>query len=201
MFPPVTVGGRIGPNAILQTIQVLDRAEGYNLRNAVLLQAGVAVPPPDVGMLPEADCAAVHHALRSLLPSRANALLRESGLATGDYILRHRIPRAAKVALRLLPRDIAARILARAIARHAWTFAGSGSFNVSRLQPLEFTVTGNPLIKGAIADHPMCHWHAAVFERLFASLVWPEVRVTETACAASGAACCHFQLHPAPPAA
>lgn len=198
MRPTLAETARIGPNAILQTIQVLDRTVGCDLRNVVMLQAGVVVPQPDVGMLPEADCAAVHDALRLLLPARAEALLRASGLATGDYILRHRIPQAAQTALRLLPRRVAARLLSRAIARHAWTFAGSGTFAVSGTDPLEFTVTGNPLIKGTSADRPMCHWHAAVFERLFARLLWPDASVTETACAATGAASCRFHVQPMP---
>lgn len=186
----------LGPNAILQTIEVLDKNVGRNLRTVVLLQAGVEVPPPNAGMLPETDCAAVHDALRTLLPARAEGLLHDSGLATGDYLLRHRIPGAAKAALRLLPRPLAARVLARAIARNAWTFAGSGGFEVTGTDPLTFKVTGNPLVKGARADRPICHWHAAVFERLFTQLVWPNARVIETACAASGASCCCFEVHP-----
>jgi divinyl protochlorophyllide a 8-vinyl-reductase len=186
----------IGPNAILQTLGVLDRVEGSALRGAVMAQAGVAVPPADSGMLPEEDCAAVHHALRSLLPSRADALLHASGLATGDYILRHRIPRAAQTLLRLVPGAWGAPILARAIARHAWTFAGSGQFRVASTRPLVFELSDNPLIKGAHADLPMCHWHTGVFERLFSRLIWPEVRVTETDCAATGGLSCRFEILP-----
>ena len=187
---------RIGPNAITQTITILDRHVGRVFRDQVMDMASVAVPPPDAGMLPEADCAAVHRAVRLLLPDRAEALLRLSGLATGDYILRHRIPGLVQSLLRLLPGPLAAPVLAGAISRHAWTFAGSGAFGVVSRHPLTFELCANPLIAGEHADHPMCHWHAAVFERLFARLVWPDVRVTEVSCAATGAASCRFCVLP-----
>jgi divinyl protochlorophyllide a 8-vinyl-reductase len=187
---------RIGPNAILQTIAILDQHAGRAVRDQVMEQAGVAVPPPSAGMLPEADCAAVHRALRVALPERADGLLRLSGLATGDYILRHRIPAVVQQVLRRLPAPLAARILARAVTRHAWTFAGSGAFRVAGWRPLRFELRHNPLIRGEVAAQPMCHWHVAVFERLFQRLVWPEVQVTETECAAMGAGACVFTLRP-----
>ena len=188
-------GARIGPNAILQTLAVLDREEeGASAR--VMAAAGVAVPPPTSGMLPEADCAAVHRALRATLPDRAAALLRLSGLATGDYILRHRIPPVAQRLLRLLPVRLAVPILARAVARHAWTFAGSGAFRVVSTQPLVFALAANPMIAGEAAVAPICHWHAAVFERLFSRLIWPGAQVVEECCAATGAAECRFRVVP-----
>ncbi|MCU0802464.1 MAG: hypothetical protein MUD11_11940 [Rhodobacteraceae bacterium] len=110
------------------------------------------------------------------MPARADALLAAAGLAVGDYILAHRIPPLAQRVLRLLPAALSARLLARAIARHAWTFAGS-------------------LLPGA-CDHPACHWHAAVFARLYQRLVWPDAAVTETHCAARGDATCRFVIVP-----
>lgn len=193
---PAASDARIGPNAILQTLAVLDRYEGRATRDLVMELAGVAVPPPDAGMLPEGDCAAVHRALRRALPDRADGLLRLSGLATGDYILRHRIPRAVQVVLRLLPGPVAARILAKAITRHSWTFAGSGSFRVAGWKLLTFEVRHNPLIVGEAAKTPMCHWHAAVFERLFSRLIWRSVVVAEVECEASGGRACRFEVHP-----
>lgn len=193
---PVHGGAKIGPNAILQTVGVLDRCEGRLARDQVMTLAGVALPPPDSGMVPEEDCAAVHRALRKVLPDRADGLLRLSGLATGEYILRHRIPRPVQWLLRLLPAPLAARILSRAITRHAWTFAGSGAFRVVGWHPLTFELCHNPLVAGEVAGHPMCHWHAAVFERLFARLVWRDVEVVEVACETAGGRACTFQVYP-----
>lgn len=188
-------GGRIGPNAILQLLAVLDAQGQGALAADVLETAGVARPPPDAAMLPQGDCSATHQALRRLAPDQAEDILRAAGLATGDYILAHRIPRAAQAVLRVLPRRLAARVLAQAIAKHAWTFAGTGVFVIAGHAPLTFTITANPLA-GHRADHMQCVWHAAVFERLFSRLVWRGVQVRETQCCACGDAACRFELIP-----
>jgi divinyl protochlorophyllide a 8-vinyl-reductase len=187
---------RIGPNAITQLVAVLDRREGRAFRDRVMAAAGVAVPDAALGMIPQAEAAAVHLALRRAAPERAEGLLRLAGLATGSYILRHRIPRAAQWAIRALPAPLGARVLAGAIARHSRTFAGSGAFRITGWHPLTFEVAGNPLVAGQRADHPLCHWHAAVFERLFARLVWRACVVREVACCGAGDAVCRFEVLP-----
>ncbi|MGY6536073.1 MAG: bacteriochlorophyll 4-vinyl reductase [Pararhodobacter sp.] len=186
---------RIGPNAVLQHLPVLDATIGDRLRHALLHRAGVSVPPADTGMLPEDQVARLHLAVRLYLPDRAAAIQRAAGLATGDYILANRIPRAVQGLIRAMPAPLGARVLSAAITRHAWTFAGSGQFAVVARRPLCLEIAGNPLAQGP-ASGPVCHWHAAVFERLFAALVWPGVRVLETACCATGAPACRFELHP-----
>lgn len=195
--PGAAGDARIGPNAILQLVAVLDR-EGPGSGAAFLRAAHVTLPPA-TAMAPEADCRAAHLALRRLRPD-APALLHAAGLATGDYILAHRIPGPAQRLIRALPRTFAARLLSAAIARHAWTFTGSGRFRIAARRPLTFEIAGNPLCPDE-ADGPACQWHAAVFERLFARLVWPDVSVTETACAAVAGDCCRFVLHPSGSAA
>lgn len=196
-FVPVPAAeARIGPNAITQLVAVLDRVEGRGFRDQVMAAAGVAVPDPSLGMIPQADAAAVHLALRMAVPERAEGLLRLAGLATGSYILRHRIPKPAQWVIRALPAPLGARVLAGAIARHSWTFAGSGAFRIAGWHPLTFEVAGNPLVAGLRGDHPLCHWHAAVFERLFARLVWRGCVVREVACAAVGDAVCRFEVLP-----
>ncbi len=195
-IPGMEGPARIGPNAILQTIAVLDHCEGRLTRDLVMETAGVAPPPEDAGMLPERDCAAVHAAVRIVCGDRAEGLLRLAGLATGDYILRHRIPRLARMVIRALPGPLGAAILARAIAQHSWTFAGSGAFRITGRRPLTFEIAGNPLAL-IEADHPACVWHVAVFERLFSRLVWPSVLVEEVECSATGGGrVCRFVLHP-----
>jgi divinyl protochlorophyllide a 8-vinyl-reductase len=193
---PHGTGGRIGPNAILQLAGVLVADGGLSLRDRVLDVAGVAMPPPDAGMWPEDDCRAVHLAVRQVLPAQADRLLWRAGLATAEYILAHRIPRAAQAVLRRLPASIARRLLAKAIARNAWTFAGSGQFRVVGHHPLTFEIAGNPLA-AAPCGRPSCHWHVAVFERLFSALTRGGVTVTEVSCTAAGDATCRFVLLPA----
>ena len=169
-FPPLEGCARIGPNAILQLVAVLDADLGRATRNRVMLAAGQTVPPPDAGMWPEAACRAVHQTVYRDLADLAPALMTRAGTATADYILANRIPGPAKALIRWLPAAFGARLLTAAITRHAWTFAGSGRFRVLSHRPLLLEIAGNPL--GGPG-----HWHAAVFARLYQALVWPDARV------------------------
>lgn len=186
---------RIGPNALLQLVPVLDRALGVAERVALFARADVPVPPPDAGMWPEAEVARLHRAVVQACPDLAPGLMRAAGLGTADYILANRIPRAARALIRALPAALGARLLTAAIAKHSWTFAGSGRFSVVRTRPLTVEIAANPLACGA-RHAPSCHWHAAVFERLYGTLVWPSVQVRETACCACGDAACRFEIAP-----
>lgn len=186
---------RIGPNALLQLVPVLDQALGPAARTALFDGADVAVPPPDAGMWPEAEVVRLHRALVQTHPDHAPAVLRDAGLRTADYILAHRIPGPAKRLIRALPAPLAARLLTAAIARHAWTFTGSGHFAVERWKPLCVSITRNPLACGA-GEPCGCRWHAAVFERLYSTLVWPSVKVIEIVCCARGDPACRFQIEP-----
>jgi divinyl protochlorophyllide a 8-vinyl-reductase len=186
--------GRIGPNAVLQLLPVLEREGGAALRDRMLRAAGLKAAPSDAGMMDEAPAAAMHQALRRELPDRAAELARAAGLATGDYILAHRIPGPAQALLRRLPVPLAAWMLTRAIAQHSWTFAGSGRFEVLSTRPLAVRILDNPVVRGERAEAPICHWHVAVFERLFTELVHPGYHVRETACCATGAPACVFEL-------
>ncbi len=184
---------RIGPNAILQHLPVLDAAIGEALRGALLYRAGVDEPPADAGMLPEDDVARLHHAVRLYLPDRFSEIQRAAGKATGDYILAHRIPQLAQRLIRALPAWAGARLLSSAIAKHAWTFAGSGVFRIVSHRPLVFEIAQNPLARGP-SEIPICDWHSAVFAQLFGALVWKDVEVTELECSATGARSCRFQI-------
>lgn len=190
---------RIGPNALLQLVPVLDRALGVAERVALFARAGVPVPPPDAGMWPEIDVARLHRAVAQARPDLAPGLMRAAGLATADYILANRIPRPAKALIRALPAPLGAQLLTMAIGKHAWTFAGSGQFAAARGRPraraIVITLTANPLACGA-AGAPSCHWHAAVFERLYSTLVWPTAQAHETACCACGDVACRFEIGP-----
>lgn len=179
---------RIGPNAVLQMIPPLERRIGPVATAALLKGAGMDAAPDGRSMIPEAHAAALHRAAASALPREAEALARESGEATAAYIVAHRIPRLARVALRVLPARLGERALARAIARHAWTFAGSAEFSL-RPGPA-FELRGNALARPGAG----CTWHAAVFEALMRTLVSRRLRIEETACEGRGAPCCRFEL-------
>lgn len=184
-------GGQIGPNAVLQLVPVLDAHES-GLGARLMALAGLDGLPSDTGLMPEGPAARLHGAVRRALPEMAPAILAQAGRRTADYILAHRIPPLAQRVLKVLPPVLAAPILERAIARNAWTFAGSGRFRV--VGRGVFVLEGNPLVAGERAATCQCHWHAAVFERLFRVLVDDRLRACETGCLACGGDACRFEL-------
>jgi len=185
---------RIGPNAVLQLLDVLAEDGDDALAGRLLIAAGLSGPPSPKGMMPEGPAVAFHQAMRRQVPGRASGLAARAGRGTADYILAHRIPHPAQRMLRLLPGPLAAPLLARAIARNAWTFAGSGGFRLVSTRPVVFEIADNPIVRGEHAPAPLCVWHAAVFTRLFSALVDPRAVAVETACCATGAPACRFKL-------
>jgi divinyl protochlorophyllide a 8-vinyl-reductase len=89
----------------------------------------------------------------------ARAVLREAGQRTAEYLLANRIPRPAQWLLRVLPASIGMRLLSRAMAQHAWTFAGSGHFRVRFGRPPEFTIDDCPLCRGLALEAPEATRH------------------------------------------
>lgn len=187
-------GARIGPNAVLQLVPVLQDACGPAETAALLAAAGLAGPPATTGLMDEAPAIALHRAVRAAFAGRSEAMLSDAGRRTAAYILAHRIPPAARALLRALPPRLAGPLLARAIARHAWTFAGSGQFVLESTRPATFAIHANPLVRGEAAPRPLCHWHRAVFATLFRRLVDPASDCRETACCAAGSISCRFQI-------
>lgn len=186
--------GRIGPNALIQLVPVLDATHGTAARQALFEACGVAEVPDGSGMIDEGPVAAVHQAMRTRFPDTAPQMAHAAGLAVGDYILAHRIPSPAQTILRTLPAPLAARVLTRAILSHAWTFCGSGHVTGSAGHPTVFKIHDNPVVRGEHSEACLCHWHAAVFERLFTRLVHSCAHAQETACCATGAPACRFEI-------
>jgi divinyl protochlorophyllide a 8-vinyl-reductase len=187
---------RIGPNAITRVAESLEARLGFEAAQSLFRSAGLAHhlthPPGD--MVDEHEVARLQAQLRVTLGAdAARTIARDAGRRTGDYLLEYRIPRLAQRVLEVLPASIAARILASAIARHAWTFAGSGTFTFAPGRPFVLTIASCPMCREISTDAPACDFYAATFERIFCALVNPRTRVTETACQAAGAPACTFQ--------
>lgn len=167
----------VGPNAIIQVGRAISAHLGEPMRRRVFEAAGLgqylrAYPER---MIPEGEAARLLRSLDEQLEvADAQMIAAEAGKATGAYILEHRIPLAAKALLRLLPRQVAGRLLLKAIAANAWTFAGSGSFRGRWGRRPIMEIANNPL---AVLD---CRWHVAVFETLFRSMVCGSTVVTHT---------------------
>lgn len=186
-------GPRVGPNAIIQMAHALEAAGGPALAWRIFECAGLAplLARPPEEMVPEATVARLNATVLAQLPGASSAaLLREAGLRTGDYILAHRIPRPAQWLLRCMPAALAAPVLMKAVARHAWTFAGSGAVRIGGGARPWIAIAANPLAQ------PGCPWHGAVFERLFRRLVAAGCTVTHPRCCARGDADCLFEIRP-----
>lgn len=189
--------GRIGPNAVIQVAWAVRDRWGAEVAEPLLRGA----TPYRLASLPEAmiDEREARALVRALVErvgvEAALPVLRDAGRRTADYLLAHRIPRAAQWAIRHLPRRLGLRVLLGAIARHAWTFAGSGRFVVrpdGRWPGLVFE--GCTMCRELHGDRPMCDYYAGTFERLIGALVAPTVRVEEVECLATGGTACRFRL-------
>jgi bacteriochlorophyll 4-vinyl reductase len=153
---------KIGPNAILQLVPVLEDAAGADMAKHLLAMAGVfELPDPAAGLMDEAPAARLHQALRTEMPEVAPMLAREAGWRTADYILAHRIPKKAQTLLKLMPARLSAPILARAVAKHAWTFCGSGASASSpngpwssRSPTIPWYAVNIPIRRSAIGTQP-----------------------------------------------
>lgn len=189
--------GRIGPNAITRMAEALTAAFGPGRTEDLFRSAGLAahLEAPPQHMVDEDEVTRLHAAVRASLasPDRRRVAI-DAGRRTGDYLLANRIPRLVQHLLRPMPAPLAAKVLLGAIGRHAWTFAGSGTFTVEPGRPLVLAIRHCPLCRGAEAAEPLCDYYAATFERLFAELVSRRTRVEEIACEAQGAPACRFRL-------
>jgi divinyl protochlorophyllide a 8-vinyl-reductase len=188
---------RIGPNAITRVGEAL--AARFGSASEVFADAGLRryLETPPEQMVDEAEVTALQRALRLRLGvTEARAVSFDAGLRTGDYLLAHRIPRPAQRVLRLLPAAPASRLFLKAVARHAWTFSGSGQFGFSAVEgrSVQARIGGCPICRGAQADEPLCDFYTGAFERLFRTLVHRRTEVREVACQAQGAFACVFEM-------
>ncbi|MBP6670037.1 MAG: bacteriochlorophyll 4-vinyl reductase [Gemmatimonadales bacterium] len=156
--------------------------------------ADLVAAPPEV-MVPESEFIRLTHDLYAGHGAAlAGLVLARSGTRTGEYLLAHRIPAAARWLLPRLPARLALRVLTRAIGAHAWTFAGSGAFRVEWGSAPVFSIAGCPGCRGRRSPFPDCAYYRATFERLLRALIDPGVTVTEESCEAAGAAACRFRI-------
>ncbi|MBX9596824.1 MAG: bacteriochlorophyll 4-vinyl reductase [Roseomonas sp.] len=182
---------RIGPNAIIQVAEALRALHGEAAAKRVFGAAGLGglLDRPPEHMTDERAVFALHSTLHALMPGLdAAQVATDAGRRTADYLLANRIPNMVQWLLRALPAPLAAPVLLRAISRNAWTFAGSGHVLATRGNPAMIEIKSNPVATGP------CHYHIAVFERLFRVLVHPRAEVHESTCCAHGAVACRFTI-------
>lgn len=166
---PAAPGALIGPNAVLQMAWAMEGTIGAAAAREVLEVAGIDTLPSGEAMISEAEALRLHQALAMLHPAAAEGIAAQAAIGTADYIIANRIPRFAALALRWLPAPLAARLLMRAIERHAWTFVGAGAFTVTG--PWHFTIDRSQAGDRTAPPDTLFHWYAAVFARLYSRLV------------------------------
>ncbi len=189
--------GKIGPNAIIRIVEALGEVESPQSVRRIFQASGLDAylfeQPTE--MVDEHEVWRLHRVLHDDLgDDRARAVGRIAGQRTADYLLRCRIPRPAQIALRCCPDRLSSRMLAKAIARNAWTFVGSGMFSARHGRPTLFTIRDCSICRGQRSAEPYCDFYAATFARLYSRLVNESARVTETDCQAMGAPACTFEI-------
>lgn len=189
--------GRIGPNAIVRVAEAVTARHGAGATARLFLAAGLSrhLTTPPTRMVDEAEVIRLHAELRAMFGlEAAQALSREAGRLTAGYLLAHRIPKPMRVLLPRLPARLASRVLLAAVSRHAWTFAGSGHFTARPGRPVRLRIEDCPLCRGAESDEPLCEFYSATFEHLYRALVHPDATGRQSACQASGAPACEFEI-------
>jgi divinyl protochlorophyllide a 8-vinyl-reductase len=189
--------GRIGPNAVTRVAEALRALEGEQAVDRVFRAANLEnyLADSPAEMIDETEVTRLHRALHGALGhARARTIGWIAGQRTADYLLEKRIPLAAQLVLRAAPSRLASRMLTTAIARNAWTFAGTGKFSARPGRPTLLTIKGCPICRGQRSTTPYCDFYAGTFERLYARLVHPQTRVVEIDCEAMGQAACIFAI-------
>ena len=189
--------GCIGPNAITRIAQAMRGHYGEAATRALFGRAALAdaLEHPPTTPVDEAQVRALHAALREALSAtEAQGIAREAGRLTAEYLLARRIPKLAQTLLRHLPTGLAEHLLLKAVAKNAWTFAGSGVFSYRIGTPTIVEIQDNPVCRGITTDGPGCAYHAATFEHLWRMLIDRGTQVVETACCACGAETCRFEI-------
>jgi divinyl protochlorophyllide a 8-vinyl-reductase len=159
----------IGPNAVLQAVAVMEERLGHAETAAILADAQIERLPSGEHMIPEIETLRLHRWLALHEPVIALWIAEEAGARTADYIIARRIPRAAVLLLRALPAALAAPLLMAAIGKHAWTFVGAGAFLPEGAW--SFTIDRTTADDAAMPPDSLFQWYAAVFTRLYRTLV------------------------------
>lgn len=131
-------------------------------------------------MVSERDVVTLHKTVRTMMTkSQGDQCLWRAGERTVDYILANRIPKPLQVLLRLLPAKQASTLLLNAIAKNAWTFAGSGTFGFTTGKPATLTLTDCPACGEVYRPDERCLYYTATFQGLFQALAHPDARIED----------------------
>jgi divinyl protochlorophyllide a 8-vinyl-reductase len=181
---------QMAPQMATDLLDAVEQRLGLSARAEMEAAAGFSRPPGPKQPVSEARVRDLHKALRATFPHATADIMREAGTATADGLVARQLSNRAQLMLSGGPWTIAAWLLGRWAKQNSWTFSGSAIF--TPINGLEIDLRNNPLIEGETADHPICHFHEALFARLFQLLVDPNLTCREIACQAMGASSCRF---------
>ena len=184
--------GFLGAQSIIRIIEEVERQIDVDAANQLLSEARFDRIPAWDEPVPEGRVAALHQAIRRRHPEAAERICRNAGRATTDYLLSNRIPVRAQELLIKAPPAVAMWLVTRSAMVNARHFGGSGEFIIQT--STVFDLRFNPVLLGETAASPVCHYHAAAFERMYQRLVDPEMICRETACEAMGDDACRFEV-------
>lgn len=186
------VGAKIGPNALIQTVRSLRETVSDRQLMTILHQAKqeYLLHETVTGMVDERAFAELVAALAAQLGlAQARQVLWRAGELTAGYLLQHRIPQPFQWLLRPLPNRLALKLLLLAISKHAWTFAGSGSFQYEVGQQARLTVT-SPIRPG----EAVCGFYGGTFAHLIRVLIDTQAQVETKVSASDGWARCIYLI-------
>lgn len=189
---PPRSAGFMSANLVLPLYDVLGDHSGPKTRDEIFGEAGLRYLPGPEDPVRERQVCAVHQGVRLHFPETSKEIFEEAAMIAADIVAEYRIPASGKAMLRKMPWPLSTWMLVRSAQQNAWTFGGSGLFKANTTAQVE--LRGNPSIKGASAEDPLCHFHRALFQRLFRTLVHPRMTCVEHSCEASGGDCCRFEL-------
>lgn len=192
-----STAGRIGPNAIIQTVAALSERRGAAGARAVLELAGHAELLRDLPgeMVAEREFRALALALAGQVgAAEAGDLLERAGALTAAYLLRARIPPPAQWALRMLPPRPALRLLLAAVAKNAHTFGESGAFSYALGDAPAITIANRALCDTPAAGALVCRFYRGTFTALLRALVSPTAELRERACQGRGDQACVYEV-------
>lgn len=134
---------KMGPNGIIQSFNAIKARFGESAAQQALIEADLkkylAELPHE--MVDEREFhRLVKHICERFDEATRNEILLDAGKRTAHYLLQVRIPKVFQALLRRLPTRWAAKLLLWSIAKHAWTFAGSGEFSYQVHSGIEATI-------------------------------------------------------------
>lgn len=184
--------GFLGAQSVIRIIEEVERQIDLDAANQLLSEAHFDRIPAWNEPVPEGRVARLHQAIRRRHPEAAVRICRNAGRATTDYLLSNRISLRAQELMRKAPQGLAMWLVTRSAMLNARHFGGSGEFIMQ--SSAVFYLRFNPVLLGETAASPVCHYHAAAFERMYQVLVDPDMRCRETACEAMGYDACRFEV-------